>query len=430
MNELILVTINSIAYIVLFGWYAHKVKALNTGVMLLGLWAISSLGAILYEPVNFIGHNHKITLVPYIYLFIMNIIMFYPILNFRDELTKAIKVNIKIYKYLCLLVSIICILPFFENLIYAFSHISQSGIEQLQQLMNDRYEDSKIVLAYLSRPAVICTRLLSFIGINVTSILLVLFPLVLPIRKHKWLFIGVIMANMNFMLQGFNTFARFIIFIHLVILMFASILVYRYYLIELRKKFIRYSTCIIGGIVFIFATITFSRMANWEEQRNNSISIYAYVGQYMSEAMGNFNANMWPVKKHTEMGRFKYAILKSLFRKKIDRDRSEESFYLGYYSGAFFTAVGDYYRAYGAYTTAIIIIISSILFTRLLKQHKTISITTIMLLIFYARMPLIGFLYNTYAVSADEFIGNLFLIPIVYYLEKNRSIIYIKRQKI
>lgn len=428
MNELVLVAINATAYVMLLAWYYHKVQVLNIGVMLLSLWAISALGTILYEPINFIGHNHKITLMPYIYLFIMNIIMFYPVLIFRNEFISSIKINIKIYKYLCCFISIICLLPLFENLLYASSHMSQSGVEKLQQLMNDRYEDPRITLAYLSRPAILCTRLLNWVGINMVSMLLVLFPLVLPIRKHRLLFIGVIMANINFMIEGFNKFARFTIFIHIVMLVIIFILAYRFYLAELRRKIIKYSISAIGSIIFIFVIITISRMDNREEQTNTSVSLYAYVGQYMSEAMGNFNANMWPVEKYTDLDRFKYAILKNLFREDITRDRSEESFYLGYYSGAFYTSVGDYYRAYGPYITAIIIILSSFLFSILFKHSKTISMSGIILFIFYARMPLMGFLYNTYAVSADEVAGALFLIPIVYYFEKNKGVVSIRRQ--
>ncbi|MFV0586049.1 O-antigen polymerase [Bacteroides reticulotermitis] len=426
MNDFTLVFINAVCYLILFYWYFHKVKVLNVGVMLLALWAISALGSILYEPVNFIGHNHKITLLPYIYLFIMNIIMFSPILLFRNEFINAIKINLWVYKYLCIFVSLICILPLCENVLYAFSHMSQSGIEQLQQLMNDRYEDSQLAFSYMSRPALICKRLLGFIGINVCSLLLVLFPIVFSIRKHRWLFIGVIMANANFMIEGFNVFARFIIAIHLIMLIFIFVLVYRYYIIELRRKIIRYSVLIIGVITFLFLIITLSRMNNREERTQTSITIYAYIGQYLSEGMGNFNANMWPVKKHTGIDRFKHAVLKKVSPQETERDRDQESFYLGYFSGAFYTAIGDYYRAYGGYVTALIVILSSLLFIQFFKRHRTISMSGIMLFVLYARMPLLGFLYNTYAVGTDEFLGSLLLIPIVYYFERSNKVRQIK----
>lgn len=427
MSEYIFIVANAIAYVVLFILYYKKVQHVNTGVILLFIWAISAVGSILYEPVNFIGHNNKITLIPYIYLFIANFIMFYPILSFKPELVKTLSINTYIFKRLCLIILLLSILPFTENCIYATSHMNQSGMEELQMLMNERYEDPSITYAYLSRPALICTRILGFIGINILSLMLILFPIILPIQKNKLLFGGIILANANYMLEGINIFARFKIIIQILMIIFIFVMFKDFYKEKLRKIVLRYAFITFGAISFIFMAITVHRLNNIQEKSDAyNISMFTYIGQYSSESMGNFNANMWAATKHTNMDRFKYAIMRNF--NNIKRDRQTESFYLGYNSGQFYTAVGDYFRAYGSYITLIIIIIPAWIFTRIYKNKQKLTLSGAILFLLYARMPLLGFTYNSYAVSSDEFIFTLLLLPLLFLYENSHKKLIINKE--
>jgi len=422
MNELFWVVLNGIAYFVLFFVYWKKVKNFNSAVFVLFLWMLSAVGAILYEPVNYMGHVHKITFLPYLYLFTMNFIMFYPLLRFRDDLIMIIKVNKNMVKGICIVIGILAILPFIENLIYAIKHMSSSGIIQLQEKMNDRYIDAKDSLKFLSRPAIICYRLLCVIGMNMTTLCCMLFPIIFSVKKNKLILIGLIMANISFMLLGYNLMARFMIIIHIFLFIFVFFFLKNFYSVKIKQLFKK--SFIIGGstLLLLFIAMTFSRLRNFENTTKNVVSVYAYVGQYMSESMGNFNANMFASEKYIGMDAFQSAIIHKLLRQEQEDHRhvNEISMYLGYHSSQFYSAVGDYCRAYGKGTTVFIVIISSIVFTILLKREETISFSRILLFLMYARMPLIGFCYNTYAVAGDEFVGLLFIIPIVRLFENGK----------
>lgn len=428
MNEYLLVLLNAIAYIAMFIWYYKRMKCINAGIFLLLVWGCSAVGSVLYEPVNFVGHNNEIALVPYVYLFIANFIMFYPVLCFRSDLLRSITINKRVFKALCLGLLILSILPFFENFLYAIGHMNQKGMEQLQMLMNERYEDASITYAYLSKPALICTRLLGFIGVNIIALMLVLFPLVLSIKQHKWLFAGLVITNVNYILEGINIFARFKIIIVLMMIVFVFVIFRNFYEKGLRKILFRYAIISFGAITVLFTIMTIYRLSNFQEDRGMyDISMFAYVGQYASESMGNFNANMWPVDKQTDIDRFKYAFVR--FFTNVRRDKQAESFYLGYNSGLFYTAVGDYVRAYGKYVAMIIVLVSSFIFTRIFKNKRSMTLGSILLFLLYARVPLLGFTYNTYAVSGDEFLFSLFFIPLLLVYEKYGKSIIIKTQQ-
>ena len=428
MNEIVFVTLNGIAYLILFVWYCRKVRYINLGVFMLFLWALSALGAILYEPLNFIGHRKNITLEPYIYLYVLNFIMFLPVLIFRDDLLGQIKVNPTIIQIISIVIGLLSLLPFVENTLYAFSHSDQEGLERLQELMTERYQDGKVALAYMSFPAKICYRLLTYIGINVITLLFFIYPLVFPIKKCWLTFLGVIMANLTLILQGYCMMARFMIFIQLVMLLSVFVVLRKFYTKDLMREIKRW--CGIGGgcVAVVFFIMTVSRLNNFTDSTKQSLSVYVYVGQYMSESMGNFNANMWPTDKYVDSDRFKYAIERYLLRSVKARDRNVESAHLGYSSAQFYTSVGDYYKAYGKYLTVLIVIASSLFFMKLFKRKKTITFSTLLLFLFYARLCLLGFCFNTYAVSSEEFVAALFLIPLYRFFETGR-LLAIRKQK-
>lgn len=424
-SEYIYICINAILYVSWIFLYYRKVRCFNVGMLLLSIWTVSAVFSLLYEPVNFIGHYHKIVLLPFFFIFVLNLIAFNPVLNFRHEKLKGIKANSHWLVWLGYVIGCISLLPFIENFIYFLGHFSDSGLQQLSENMADRYEDASITYAYLSRPALICTRLLGFIGINLLSLLLVSFPLFCSVKKNKFAYIGICLANLSFVLQAYNIFARFRIAVLLVLILANLLIFYNYYSKPLKKKIVKYSIVGFFSILFVFGSITVTRMATRNERSVETITMPMYIGQYLCEAMPNFASDRYLTTDYGHAEAIEAAVRRVILR----QDPSEYSKPLktGNTIGPQFTTyIGDFYISLGPFWIFVVFISASIIFNLIFRNRLSkgvCSLATIYLFIAYLRIFIMGICYDTYAVGSDEFVFELFIIPLMLLFERNNKMI-------
>ena len=423
-TEYIYILINAFIYIVWTTYYIKKVRCFNAGVFLLSVWTISAVFALLYEPHNFIGHYNRIAFFPFIFMFLLNTIAFKPVLAFRHEKITTLEANPHLLILLGTIIGCISLLPFVENLMYLMRHSSSEGLEILMDNMDERYADTKLDLFYLSRPALICTRLLGFIGRNLLALLLIIFPLFFPVRKHWFSFSGIVIGNLNFIFQSYNMFARFTIAVHVVIIISCMLILLRYYNKRIKTRIIKWSVVGMVGTMLIFGTITIIRMERFNEEKNYStISLPLYIGQYLCEGMPNFAADRFSATifgRHEEM---ELAIRKSLLREDISKINPPLTRQRGALIGPqFSTYIGNLYLAYGPYCIFVVFIFVSIFVNRFLLVHTfggRISFASLFFFIVYYRIIILGICYNT--TFGDELVGELFLIPLAFVFEKFRT---------
>lgn len=413
--------INAILYVGVLFIYWVGTKRITIGTFLLIIWSISAVGAIWYEPNNFIGHLHKIQLWPFFYMFALNLIVFFPFLKFRHDQSMYIYANTMVLIRLCLFIGFLSVLPLCENIVRALTYSSDSGMHELYELFEDRYTSDYDPLSYLSTYARYCTRLLGFIGTNLTTFLLVIFPLFFNIKNNKLAFTGIIIANLNFFIQSMNIFARFAIAVQVVMLLSGFIIVYYFYAIELRKKISKYFFLLLSLMLVSFVTVSIYRLEGRNNNNNeNDVNMVLYIGQYLCEGMTNFSADRSRATIFDRREELEIAIRKSLLREKeITKYRTKTDGYRGELTGPnFSTWIGNFYLALNPIGTIFFFFLSSFFIYRFTKKNIILSFAQCYLLIAYLRMMILGICYNTYAVGADEFVGELFLIPFMFLTER------------
>lgn len=427
-EEFSYIIINALLYVVWLSIYWKKSKHFNVGLLLLLIWTASAVFGILYEPINFIGHHHKLLLFPFFFMFGLNLIAFYPILSLHHENIKGVKANTRLIHLFAIVLGLLSILPFVENTIYLLFHSSSEGFDELLETMNERYDDGDVMYAYYSRPALICVRLIGYLGINHLCLLLVAYPIFFSLKKHKLPYIGLVMCFMNDIMESINTFARFNIAIHISILLSCACLLLPFYVRKLRRKVLRYSVVGLSVTVVYLSIMTTYRLSGFNEQVRGDVMIAAYLGQYFCEGMPNFAADRYRATvfdRHEEM---ELGIRKSLFRQKTaDLNKNAP---LNQKRGAligpqFSTYIGNFYLAWGPYLIYVVFGFVAVIFTVLFRKNLKkgiFSFASFFLFVAYLRIFILGICYNTYAVSSDELVGELFLIPLYFVYERKKSI--------
>jgi hypothetical protein len=355
----------------------------------------------------------------------LNVIAFRPVLTFRHEKINILEANPYFLVLLGGIIGCVAILPFSENIIYLIKNSSSKSLEILLDKMNERYDDSQLALSYLSGPALICTRLLGGIGLNLMSILLLLFPLFCSIKKHWFSYGGIVIGNLNYIFQSYNMFARFNIAIHSILIITCLIVLHKYYTKKIRIQIFKWLGIGLVDVSLIFSTITVTRMEEVNDVEETTISTPLYVGQYLCEGMPNFAADRYSATifdRHEEM---ELGIRKSLLRENISKLNPPLTRQRGALIGPqFSTYIGNFYLAYGPYYIFVIFFLVSAFVYRFLVVHTyegKLSFALFYFFIAYFRILSLGICYNTYAVASDELVGELFLIPLAFVFEKFRT---------
>lgn len=119
--ELVAMVINSCLYC-LWAYYYIRKKGLCVNTYPMVLWSASSLASIYYFLSEYRFHTFvdKITLTPYIYLFILVWISFVPLIRFDYRKIQYIKIEQRIYNALSVFIIILSLLVIAQNMAYFF----------------------------------------------------------------------------------------------------------------------------------------------------------------------------------------------------------------------------------------------------------------------------------------------------------------------
>lgn len=416
MTEEGCVIFNACLYMALFCFWWNKHKGLNSGTYILLIWSVCSLVGVFYEPVNIYGHMRKITVWPYLYLFVCNCLMFIPILAFKAERLRHISINNRLLIPLGIVLGIISIPPFVESSIYYY--INHSNTQMMLDAFNDRYADTSTTYSYLSTFSKRLTYILHSVR-TLSLFLLFYMPVIYTKKKSfKFAYIGVCLSVVLIVLESLILLARFQVVIYGLYGFFIYLILRNLYNEKLRTVASRYMKILAIAFVSLQIVQTASRYFNYTENLGQQeVGAIAYLGQYLGESMGNFNGNI----VHSDYYFGADPILKTYadflhipLEKTVYREGR-------FHTNQFFTVVGEFWRAYGGGATLVIFLIFPYWLYVVVKRinYKKVSFAFFILLIMYSKMAIVGIFYHAYFVDANELlVMPLFVILLTLYKKK------------
>lgn len=404
-NELSFVVINTILYVFLFLVSFFIFKRAKLAQYVTGIWGWSSVTTIFYYIFmyrNYVQIN-PITLFPFIYLFVLIFIWFYPLFRIDNKKVKGICGNRKILRILAILIVLINIPPFYENIMYALAHIGAQSDQ-----FADNYEDKA---EYLSAISQILAKYSSYLRI-ITPVLL--FYFLQSFNRNKFISIGLIMSVFNPMLTSLNNGSRFVLVTDLLFVIGLYILL-NHALAKRVKFFIfKYSMIVLPIVAVIFIVITLVRFSD-----HNGYSVWNWLSLYTGESYLNFNADMWNLKKFTNgdnsffLFRHWLGDYPTVFR---DPDYLGGKVPIRMY--VFYTFIGDFFVDFGAYITVLISIVSAFIFYRIAGKLKGyIPIYLVLIFAVYLKILVVGFTYYTYLNVQISLVYTLLIAFILYIFE-------------
>lgn len=415
LSEIVSCIIYTSMYLLFTKYYVKRRGVKNVGFYLLAIWCISVVGGLIYEFNPIFFHYHKLSLFPYIYLFVVNIIMFKPILYFDNNKVETIRYSGVALRMLTLFLLFITIPCLIENVL----HVLQNGLGTLNaDMIDERYDDAKSTYAYMSGMSETFTK--------ISKSLNLVFPLLffhfLSLGKKYWKYLMVVsLCIVNSFVEAFSIGSRVSIVVFFIMFFFTFILYSRFYSRNVIMKLWKYVW--IGGIVLIaiFIGITIVRFDALSFADDNSI--VQWICEYVGESHGNFCADMWNVEYYSGSDSATRFLKKYLFGIDfIARDFSRGTQFPDPIKVVqFYTAVGAYVGAYGPIWTFFIFLIFSCWTYRKVKSTKIISFSKLLLFLFYAKIPLLGFTYFIYAFDAQQLVSIPLLIFILWQLEKGQK---------
>jgi oligosaccharide repeat unit polymerase len=349
-------------YVSTFFVYQYKKKYFSIGSFVLLFYAILSLIAIDLFNLPFAKEFNDLTLFPFIYLYVALMMCFSPLLRFKDKKISSIKMP---DPNLMNILSVIMIISFMVKLLTEISSLSFDSQLFDPMTLAENYEERGRVGGTPSFGLSNALRFLSFLF----SDTLVLFLFYNLLMKNKLLSIGIVLSLFSYLILSLSDGDRNHLFNVIIDIPFFYLL-FRHKLTKKTRK-IFFLPLISVGLILIIAmgAITMGRFGN--DKRGEAYLIYSletyasqnfiFFNNYGLDAggirYGNNTANLFKrmiglkASDNIEEGRIMYSNLK------INDSR-------------FYTFVGDFTLDYGPIVGFILLMLMTILFSRLLRAKK------------------------------------------------------------
>lgn len=414
MSETLCTIINASLYFALFFTYYRKTNTFNHGTFVLFLWLTCAIVGVLYEPINIYGHMRKITLWPYIYLFVCNLFLLIPILLFKSNKIIDIGVQQKLLYKFAIIVAIISLFPLAESILYYAKNHSNTSM--MLDAFNERYEDSSTTYYYLTT----FSRRITHIHHSIRTIILFLV-FYMPSMSYKpkgynIVYVGICLSALLIPLESLCLLARFQVVIAGFTGFYIYFIVRNLYSKELKVKSSKIVKYAIVSFIALQLVQTASRYLNYTEKFNiDNVSMIAYLGQYMGESMGNFNGSI--VYSNYYFGT--EPILRTygeLLGVEFEKPRYFED---RFHTNQFFTVVGEFWRAYGGTATFVIFAFGFVLSSSLIKRlnYKRLPFFSLMIFLLYSKLAIVGIFYHAYFVDKYEMV----IVPLISFILNKRN---------
>ncbi|MDR1055975.1 MAG: oligosaccharide repeat unit polymerase [Prevotellaceae bacterium] len=399
MDNDLLLYLNAALYVGTFFVYQYKKKYFSIGSFVLLFYAITSLIAIDLFRSPFAKEFHDLTLFPFIYLYIALMMCFSPLLRFKDKKISSIRMP---DSNLMNILSVIVIISFMVKFLTEISSFSFDNQFFDPMSLAENYKERERVGG---PPGLGLSNALRFLSFLLSDTLL-LFLFYNMLMKNRLLSIGIILSLFSYLILSLSNGDRYYVFNLFIDLPFLYLL-FRHKLAKKAHRIVSWSLISVGLILVIaMGTVTMGRYGNnkqGEAYLIYSLETYAaqnfiFFNNYGLDAggirYGDNTANL--LKKIAGLnasddqfeGRIVYSNLK------IDNSR-------------FYTFVGDFTLDYGPIVGFLILMLMTVLFSRLLRVNKgEYHFNQIVLLIGLYHICVHGFSLFTYSF----WMGNIKLI--------------------
>lgn len=402
----------------MFLFYQSKYKEINIGSFLLFIWIISSICGALYELNPIFSHYNSIALCGMLYLFILNYFLFRPVLRIPFQDVTGIVCNIGAVCWLALFILVLSIFPLIENIKFILT--SGGGASINNDLIQDRYNDASETYHYMTSMSVICTKCSKSLGI--VALVLIFHSLTLKGRLMKVVFIASFVCILNQFVEAFCVGSRVTIAINGLVLIFIYILYRPYIEIIILKRIKAIALICIIPVIIGFAFITITRYNDLPFTGRTLLS--QWVLQYAGESHGNFGADAWSLDYRNYGNDIVSNVFKQVFLG-IDYDRegtlARNPFPDDCKNVQFYTVVGTFFIPYGAFWTLIMVLTVSWFCSSHFKLKRIVSLSKIIMIVFYSKILLLGFTYFCYAFDNWQMVSTPIAAFILMIFEKANS---------
>lgn len=389
--------INFLLYLFLLIIYQKKKRTFDIGTFILLTWTIASAGSIWYytKPLTHIFYPN-ITLLPLIYIYIINLIIFCPFLKVNYTHLKAVNtynLNNVLY-YLSIFLGALSVLPFL-NLLYDLTQVSLSST-----FLAEMYsaEEDRANLLFLPQIKPLYSIIRHFPGF---IIFLFFYNLTLKRKRTIVIFLLAISVLM-FLLMAMLSGSRGGMLASLVQIFFFAFFMKSMFNPVIFRKLVRFSIFILAMIVIGISAISISRLGYSHEKGKKNITMDTWIAQYAGEGMIRFDDTVWN-NDYQLNGYQTLPVVYYLFDKDVKdfdkiTDRNERKCHE--IVTVFYTYIGDLYLDFGRYGTILAALILMYVINTLIKvKNYRISLYRLIILNWFFVLVTIGFtadIYRTY----------------------------------
>lgn len=378
------------------------------------IWTASAFMGIFYTQTNVYRDGmFKLSMEPFIFLFICFVISLYPFIKQRNEINHISYNNIRYLNIFSWSIIAVSLFPFIE-LCYRIFVMIQSGqfflLGEMYESVSNGKEESLIQLSLTT------TRLATPIkSLKVLSVVL-LFYYLQQERINKYLIIGLIIVSFmpalfTLSIGGKTNLIYYILYI-------IGMYFFLRMSISKRNTFILKKLIISMIVLISIFTIALSIGRYVVSEKYDNSNFVMYLFQYFSESMFNFNENAYHTNKYLNGYYSSLPLLNDLNLTDVtvlDR-RSFFSTKLNIPVHLFYTFIGMFYVDFGSIGCLLLLIISSVLFSKITKGGK-ISLPNLVLLSTYLYMIIQGLFYYCYTTSYAPVYANILFYIIAKFID-------------
>ena len=389
----------------------------NLGVILIGYWTFTALGALLYvlHP-NFIHSKYsgELTVEPFLFLFLIVLVAFLPILHFHEERAEVEVLPFRsfawlVYLYIfCAICTSVMYIPMVvESLMAGVGNLRDEINMTFSRVTENRF--LRILTGYYGLFSLLITFLLFYIMAYYHEKKATILFLAGSIVVSTFVIALALHARVNIVSLMQNIFIAFIFFRKKIT--WSNFKEYRWPLII--------GTAVCLGIL---ADISLNRFSGSDFE--GMFGIYRYIG----EGMTNFNIFLYDKCDGCTYGYSIFPHLASwlgadtyyLFAPLLERG---EYFYsmTGLPPFLFYTYIGELYYSYGKVITVCLVMGTSVLMFLLLRHQKTIYFRQLILLSLYYELCFKGVYFYTFRGYNNERQIIFFLILYLFFYFFNKT---------
>ncbi|TLV02388.1 O-antigen polymerase [Dyadobacter luticola] len=388
------VWINLLLYCCLFLGFQLWARSVRLGSLALFIYAVSSIfGLVFFNSV--LSNFSNLKIFPAIFLFVLFLIVVYPIIRFDTSKLWRITFNYNVVYWLSMVIGAISILPAIEVtfLLTKVSQMDQSIFAEIHRLKNEG--EGTIDTLQLSGISKIMYVLISRFS-DVTPILLFLQ---LASRKKDWkviiaLLIPIYCVNaMGVVQAGRSTLTYTVVYFLALYLIFKDFLP-----LNAKKAVRRYGIILLSLVVGIFLFITFARYN--QKSVAADVPVIEWISLYAGEGTLYFNEFVWNMRGTTN-GDYIFAYFKDLLDFKAFTDVVERRDYWVLKTNipqhVFYTFIGAVIEDLGKTGGAVFLIFISFLITRATNlARRFLTLSNIIILCIWCKIVISGITFYAY----------------------------------